>query len=199
MSRPRPVDLLVIGGGPAGHHAVRAFREAGGIGGAALVSADEAVPYHRPPLSKDYLRGEAGEGDLPIENGSWYADHDIDPVLDTFVEDLDPDAREARASSGQRWPYRACVMATGSSPLVPDLPGMDHPDVHYLRSAADGRRLRERASAAGSAVVIGSGFIGCEAAASLAMRGLAVTLVTDEDRPQQGRLGSWGGEQIKSW
>ena len=199
MSQARPVDLLVIGGGPAGHHAVRAFRETGGAGSVALVSADRAAPYHRPPLSKDYLRGEAGEEDLPIEGDSWYVDHDIDLALDTFVEELDPAARIVRSASGVRWRYRSCVVATGSSPVVPELPGVDHPDVHYLRSAADGRRLRERAAAAGSAVVVGSGFIGCEAAASLAMRGLAVTLVTDDDLPQQDRLGFWVGGRIKGW
>ncbi len=199
MPEPQPVELLVIGGGPAGHHAVRAYREAGGAGTVALVSADDAAPYHRPPLSKDYLRGEADDEDLPIEAESWYADNDIDLVLNSSVEELEPAARIARAGAGERWRFRACVVATGSEPLVPELPGTEHPDVHYLRSMDDGKRLRERATAAGSAVVIGSGFIGCEAAASLAMRGLTVTLVTDEDLPQQDRLGYWAGERIKGW
>ncbi len=199
MPAPRPVDLLVIGGGPAGHHAARAFREAGGAGTVALVSADTSAPYHRPPLSKDYLRGEADEQDLPIEGDSWYSEHGIDLVLNTSIDQLDPAARVALGASGERWQYRSCVVATGSAPLTPDLPGADHPGVHYLRSAADGQRLRERAAGAGSAVVIGSGFIGCEAAASLAMRGLTVTLVTDEQLPQQDRLGYWAGERIKEW
>ena len=101
MPEPQPVELLVIGGGPAGHHAVRVYREAGGAGTVALVSADDAAPYHRPPLSKDYLRGAADDEDLPIEAESWYADNDIDLVLNSSVEELEPAARIARAGSGR--------------------------------------------------------------------------------------------------
>jgi NADPH-dependent 2,4-dienoyl-CoA reductase/sulfur reductase-like enzyme len=91
------------------------------------------------------------------------------------------------------------VLATGSEPARPPFDGADHPDVHLLRSAASARRLREAASDARSAIVVGSGFIGCEAAVSLARKGVQVTLFTPESLPQAARLGDIAGKRILHW
>lgn len=193
------IDLLVVGGGPAGQSAVAGYREAGGTGRVLLVTADPHPPYQRPPLSKDYLRGETDEADLPIAPDRWYAEHDIGLLTSTEIVGLDPRRRRATMVSGAAITFAHCILATGSIPTVLPIPGAEHPDVRYLRSLDDARRLRDRAADAASAVVIGSGFIGCEAAASLAMRGLRVDLVTNEPAPQRERLGDAAGQRISAW
>lgn len=90
------------------------------------------------------------------------------------------------------------VLAPGTHPLP--LPVADEDaDVHYLRSLDDARRLHAAATHARSAVVIGSGFIGCEAAASLAFRGVDTVVVTPEDGPQRERLGARASQAISDW
>ena len=189
--------LLVIGGGPAGHAAAAAFREVGGSGRVVLVSAEAVRPYFRPPLSKDYLRGESGEEELPLEDEQFYADRDIELDLGLEVVSLDPDAGTAALSDGRSIEFEQAVLTTGAEPSTLDVPGADR--ALSLRSLASGRSLRERAAAAGTAVVIGSGFIGCEAASSLAARGLTVVQVSRESAPQTKRLGSDVAQRLCNW
>ncbi len=189
--------LLVIGGGPAGHAAAGAFRAAGGSGAVVLVSADSARPYFRPPLSKDYLRGESGEEELPLEDERFYADRDIELDLGLEVVSLDPDTGTATLAGGRTIEFEQAVLATGAQPSTLDVPGADR--ALTLRSLDSGRWLRERAEAAHTAVVIGSGFIGCEAASSLAARGLTVAQVTRESAPQAKRLGDDVADRLSAW
>jgi len=164
-----------------------------------LVSADVHPPYNRPPLSKDYLRGESGPDVLAMEDESFFGDRAIDLQLDRLVVELDPTGKVAVLDDGERLTYSACVLATGSSPVRPPVDGVDHPDVLLLRSRTHAERLRTRAEGAETAVVVGSGFIGCEAAVSLALRGLQVTMATDETRPQEARLGPDVARRIAGW
>ena len=191
--------LVVVGGGPAALEAARAYREAGAGGEVVLVSADEHLPYNRPPLSKDFLRGESAEDDLPLEDGDFYRQHDIEVRLRTQAQALDPGRRVVVLSDGQTLSYGSCILATGASPKPLPVPGADGSGVYYLRSRHQARDLREAAATARSAVVVGSGFIGCEAAASLARRGLAVTLVSMEDGPQAARLGKAASQILRAW
>ena len=190
--------LVIIGGGPAGLEAARAFREAGGTGEIILISADEHAPYNRPPLSKDFLRGDSEEDSLPLEADEFYADHAIELRLGASATVLDTTARTLIVS-GAALRYGACILATGAVPKPLAVRGADGAGVRYLRSRCDARELRQAAASARSAVIVGSGFIGCEAAASLAGRGLAVTLVSAEKQPQAGRLGPAAGERIREW
>jgi 3-phenylpropionate/trans-cinnamate dioxygenase ferredoxin reductase component len=193
--------LVIIGGGPAGLEAARAFREAGAEGDVTLVSVDEHLPYERPPLSKDFLRGESEESQLPIEDEKFYASKSISVKLCTRALELDPDRHRLTLSDGTNLNYGTCILATGASPTTLAVPGGDAPGLFYLRSRHDARRLRQAAAATSShsAVVVGSGFIGCEAASSLARRGLMVTLVTKEERPQVDRLGKQAGRLLRKW
>lgn len=191
--------LLVIGSGPGGVAAATAYRAAGADGPVTLVSADPDPPYERPPLSKDVLRGESRPDDVYLHPAAFYADQQIDLHLNSRVRALGVEDQIVRLQSGAEVGYDTCVLATGSAPVRPPIPGAGLPCVHVLRSRVDGIALRDAASRAGRVVVAGSGFIGCEAAASLAARGLDVVLVTTERRPQQARLGSWAGDRIADW
>ena len=191
--------LVVIGGGPAALEAARSYREAGADGEVVLVSGDEYLPYNRPPLSKDFLRGESQEDALPLEDGDFYRQHDIEVRLRTRAQALDTVGRVVTLSDGRTLGYGCCILATGASPKPLPVRGAEGSAVRYLRSRQQARELRADAAAARSAVVVGSGFIGCEAAASLARRGLAVTLVSMEDGPQAARLGDAAGQLLRVW
>ena len=191
--------LVVVGGGPAALEAVRAYREGGAGGDVVLVSADEHLPYNRPPLSKDFLRGESEEDALPLEDGGFYRRHGIEVRLGTRAQALDTGRRVVTLCDGETLSYGWCILATGAGPKPLPVPGAEGSAVRYLRSRRQARELREAAAAARSAVVVGSGFIGCEAAASLARRGLAVTLVSMEDGPQAARLGEAVSGVLRAW
>jgi 3-phenylpropionate/trans-cinnamate dioxygenase ferredoxin reductase component len=189
--------LLVIGSGPAGVHAATAYLDAGGPRTVCVVSADRHPPYQRPPLSKDVLAGREPVTITPILDDD-PAVGGVELRLATRVAVLDTVRRVARTDDGEQLSYDRLVVATGSSPVP--LPGAD-PDanVFTLRSFADARRIIDGLRDSRTAVVVGSGFIGCEAAASIAARGLRTILVTPESGPQVARLGSWAGDRIAGW
>jgi 3-phenylpropionate/trans-cinnamate dioxygenase ferredoxin reductase subunit len=164
-----------------------------------LVSDDTAPPYFRPPLSKDYLRGESEAGDTELTPATTYTDRGITLLLRQMVTTLSAQERAAQLSSGDRITFKACVLATGSAPKPLPVPGADAPAVAMLRSLDSAKALRSAALDARSAVVVGSGFIGCEAAASLSRRGLDVTVVSTEELPQEKRLGADAGRRIAGW
>jgi 3-phenylpropionate/trans-cinnamate dioxygenase ferredoxin reductase component len=170
-------DIAIVGGGLASARVVSAYREAGGEDAMALLSADTAPPYHRPPLSKRVLRGEAPPESALVEPESWYEEHQIGLRLRTRAEALDLGARELRLAGGDRLGFDRLVIATGAWPRVLDLPGAELDGVRTLRTLDDARALRDRARAASRAVVVGTGFIGLETAASMRSIGTDVTLV----------------------
>ena len=136
-------------------------------------------PYARPPLSKEFLRGETD--DVGLHPAQWYSERRID-LVHTPSTAFTPTHRYVSAD-GRRYPYSALILATGSAPIpTAGSRRRARPSVALL---ADARRLRDSSVGAQSAVVIGAGFIGCEAAASLAMRGIPVTLVAPEAVPQE--------------
>jgi 3-phenylpropionate/trans-cinnamate dioxygenase ferredoxin reductase component len=190
--------LLVIGSGPAGLAAARAYRENRGGGPVRIISADADPPYNRPPLSKDFLRGEIEEDELALVDADFYAEHDIDVQLGRRALAIDPGARTVFLDAGETLGYDTLVIATGASPTPLPVPGADADHVLQLRSLTHARRLRAAADTR-SAIVIGSGFIGCEAAASLRHRGVAVTLITREEQPHQQRLGNQVANRIARW
>jgi 3-phenylpropionate/trans-cinnamate dioxygenase ferredoxin reductase subunit len=184
--------LIVVGSGPAGVSAAEAFRRGNAELPIRILTADTAWPYARPPLSKEFLRGE--DGDVELHPAQWYEDRSIEVSLREPVERIDTAERAVLTRAGRRYPYRSLVLATGSSPATPPVPGGEV--ALQLRSMADAVRLRDAAVRANSAVVIGAGFIGCEAAASLAMQSVATTLVAPEPVPQAARLGAEAGRRI---
>ncbi|WP_246397956.1 NAD(P)/FAD-dependent oxidoreductase [Mycobacterium vicinigordonae] len=184
--------LLVIGSGPAGVSAAASFREHDSDSRVQIFTADADVPYERPPLSKEYLRGETD--DVTLHSADWFTDRAIELNLDCAVERLDLAERTVHIN-GRRHPFNTLVLACGVSPQPPPIPGGHR--ALLLRSLADATALRTAAHGADSAVVIGSGFIGCEAAASLARCNVAVTLVAPEPLPQERRLGADAATRLR--
>jgi len=202
MASPLPDThsaLLIVGSGPAGLSAAKAYRAAGGTGPVRLVTVETHPPYDRPPLSKEFLRGESTADDLPLEDEAFFTDNGIELIQGVEMLGLSVADKRIRVSGERDLPFERCVLALGSRPAVPPIDGVDHDDVLMLRSLDNAVRLRKRALAARSAVVIGSGFIGCEAAVSLARLGLEVTVVTNESRPQVTRLGEQVSDRIVAW
>ncbi|GAB3242780.1 NAD(P)/FAD-dependent oxidoreductase [Kineosporia babensis] len=192
------VDLLVIGGGPAGLSAVRAYREAGGKGRAVLVSADPDAPYDRPPLSKDFLRGDQPEDEMGLLDDGELSRLEVTWASDR-VTSVDTGRKHVGTRDGSGYTYRHCVFATGSNPADLPVPGGDDSALLRLRTLEDGRRLKAAVAGAKTVAVIGSGFIGCEAASSLRRLGLDVVQVTNEFSPQENRLGAEAGARIAGW
>ena len=191
--------VVIVGAGPAGLSCARSYRRSGGAEPVILIGADPDPPYQRPPLSKELLRGESERAQLPLEGGDFYAKESIELRTGTRVTSIDPDRRTIETDSGELLDYGACVLASGSRPSRPELPGIDAEGVLTLRSISDCERLRDAVGEGTRVLVVGSGFIGCEAAISLASRGAEVTQATMESAPQQERLGSEVGERIAGW
>jgi hypothetical protein len=181
--------IVIVGGGPAAQAAAQACREAGGAGPVTILAREADPPYERPPLTKDFLRGESGRDALPLVDRGWYAERAIDLRTGVEVTELDLSASMARAADGEMFPFERLLLATGADPLVPPIPGADGSGVQTMRRVGDAERLAELGRGA-QALVVGSGFIGCEAAASLAMRGAAVTMATLEAAPPRSPGGS---------
>lgn len=190
-------SLVIVGGGAAGHAALKSYRAAGSAGRVVMISEDTASPYNRPPLSKGFLRGESAEDALPLEPPEFYTDGATEVVLSDSVVAIDATAKVVSLRSGGRISFEHCILATGCEPVRLEVPGADF--ALRLRWLDQARELRDRAQSARSAVVIGSGFIGCEAAVSLALRGLRVTMVSPEAGPHRRRLGVAASVLITDW
>jgi NADPH-dependent 2,4-dienoyl-CoA reductase/sulfur reductase-like enzyme len=171
-------ELIVIGGGLTSARAIKAYREAGGDGRIALVSADSTIPYHRPPLSKHYLRGEAAREDTLVEPQAFYDNSDVELVLSTAVVGVEPRERAVATADDRRLRYRKLLIASGVQARQLQVSGAELEGVFTLRSLDDATAIRDAAAAARDAVVVGGGFIGIEAAASLTELQIDVALVS---------------------
>jgi 3-phenylpropionate/trans-cinnamate dioxygenase ferredoxin reductase subunit len=185
--------LIVVGSGPAGVSAAEAFREHNSQDPVLILTDDPALPYARPPLSKEFLRGDADVDDAELHPAQWFDDRNIELVRTAQVDGIDRTQRHVIAG-GKRYSYRSLVLACGAKPSPFPVPGGEN--ALLLRSLSQATTLRAAAAKADSAVVIGAGFIGCEAAASLAMRGVATTQVAPDPAPQAKRLGEDAGSRI---
>jgi 3-phenylpropionate/trans-cinnamate dioxygenase ferredoxin reductase subunit len=182
--------FVIAGASLAGAKAAETLREEGFDGRLVLVGAEDERPYERPPLSKDYLRGEAGREKVYVHDEAFYSDHDIELRLGRTAVSLDASAGELVLDDGDRLGYDRLLLTIGAEPRRLATPGGELDGVHYLRTVEDSDALRERLDRGGAVVVVGAGWIGAEVAASARQRGLEATIVEPASVPLERVLGT---------
>jgi 3-phenylpropionate/trans-cinnamate dioxygenase ferredoxin reductase component len=182
--------FVIVGASLTGAKAAETLRAEGFDERVVLVGAEDERPYERPPLSKDYLRGEAERETVYVHPEGFYADHDIELRLGRTAVSVDVAGSELTLDDGERLRYDRLLLATGAEPRRLSIPGGDLDGVLYLRSVADCDALRGRLDRGGTVVVIGAGWIGAEVAASARQRGLDVTVIEPLTVPLERVLGT---------
>lgn len=184
---------MIVGGGLAAARTAEQLRRSEYSGPITIVSDEVHLPYDRPPLSKEVLRKEVD--DTALKPRQWYDDNDITLRLGSAARSLDTAAQTLTLEDGTTLGYDELVIATGLVPRrIPTIPDLD--GIRVLRTFDESLALREHASAAQRAVIIGAGFIGCEVAASLRSLGVDVVLVEPQPTPLAAVLGEQIGELV---
>jgi NADPH-dependent 2,4-dienoyl-CoA reductase/sulfur reductase-like enzyme len=171
-------DVVIVGTGHGGAQAAIALRQHGHEGSILMIGRDDAPPYERPPLSKEYLAGDKGFERIMIRPEAFWAQKDIALRLGAAVTAIDPAAHRLTLADGGQVTYRKLIWSGGGDPRRLPLPGAVLPGVFYVRDKRDADAMMQAlANGASRAVVIGGGYIGLEAAAVLRKLGCAVTLI----------------------
>jgi len=178
--------VVIVGAGRCGASAAETLSYAGFGGRVVLIGEEDEPPYERPPLSKEYLRGEQDPDSLLVRPRRWYAEAGIDLRTGVTVTSLDCGSRTVALSDGERLGYSRLLLATGGRPRT--LPG-EHGRVLYLRTLADADRLRSELASCEHIVIVGAGFIGAETTASARALGVEVTILEVLDVPLSNALG----------
>lgn len=175
--------LVIVGAGQAGFALAARLRALKDTRPITLVGAEEVHPYQRPPLSKKYLLGEMTFDRLTYRPDEWYAEHDVEVRLSTFVEEIDRSGRRIRMQDGSFLDYHTLALTTGAAPReLPAAIGGDLDGVHVMRSKRDADDLAAEMRPGRRLLVIGGGYIGLEAAAVARHLGVEVTLIEMADR-----------------
>ena len=185
--------FVIVGAGLAGGKAAETLRAEGFDGRVVLLGAEPDRPYERPPLSKDYLRGEAERDAAYVHPETFYAEQDIELRREVTVDALDLSTSQVLLGD-ERLDYTRLLLATGAEPRRLPVPGADLDGVHYLRDFGDSDALRARIQASARVAVVGAGWIGAEVAASARQMGNEVTLIEQLDVPLERVLGREVGE-----
>ena len=197
-SADMPQSVVIVGGGAAGNAAAEALRHKGYSGALTMLSTDEILPCDRPNLSKNFLAGVTSDASNLLRSAEFYIQHDIDLRLGAQVVAVDTESRHVRLADGRSHDYDALLLATGAEPVRLDIPGVDLPHVHYLRTLAEARALVGELLGAKRAVVIGASFIGLEVAASLRVRDIDVQVVGTEMTLMEKVLGPEVGNYLRN-
>jgi 3-phenylpropionate/trans-cinnamate dioxygenase ferredoxin reductase component len=186
--------FVIVGAGLAGGKAAEALREQGYDGRLTLIGSEQHRPYERPPLSKAYLARSEPLEKAYVHPAGWYAEHDVDLRTGSTVTAIDRDGHRIRLADGTELGYRKLLLATGSSPRMLPLPGLDAANVYTLRTATDSDALAESFARISRLLVIGAGWIGLEAAAVAVQDEVEVTIVEAAELPLLRVLGPELGE-----
>jgi 3-phenylpropionate/trans-cinnamate dioxygenase ferredoxin reductase subunit len=181
---------VIVGASLTGAKAAETLRQEGFDGRVVMIGTEEERPYERPPLSKDYLRGEVGREKVYVHDEGFYSEHDIELRLGTTAVDLNASRKELTLDDGDRLSYDRLLLATGSEPRRLTIPGRELDGVLSLRSVHDSDLLHERMDRGGAVVVVGAGWIGSEVAASARQRGLDVTVIEPASVPLERVMGA---------
>lgn len=181
--------FAILGAGAAGAHAAETLREVGYQGRVVMVTSEDQLPYDRTWLSKDYFIGQVAREQVPLRSSEFYKDHSIEVLLNKQAVRVDVGAKIISFKDGDTLNYDALLLATGGKPRQLDVPGKELQNIFTLRSFEDTDRILATAHKGARAVVIGSSFIGMEAAAGLTQQGLKVTVVAPGSLPFKKILG----------
>lgn len=180
--------LVIVGASLTGAKAAEAIREAGFGGKVILLGSEDQPPYERPPLSKDYLRGEADEKPFVFDE-EFYTGKDVELHTGTNVTAIDPETSTVAIDGSPEVSFDRLLIATGAEPRHLPLPGADLDGIVYLRTIEDSDNLAERLGEGTRVTVVGAGWIGSEVAASARQKGCEVTMIAPEDVPLERVLG----------
>jgi 3-phenylpropionate/trans-cinnamate dioxygenase ferredoxin reductase subunit len=187
MTKP---TFVIVGASLAGAKAAEELRTCGFDGRIVLIGAEPEQPYERPPLTKDYLRGESERDKAHVHPADFYQQHEIELITGVPVTAVDPGRSQVTLADGRGLGYDRLLLATGAEPRRLRIPGADLVGIYYMRTLADCDLLRERLAGGGHVVVVGAGWIGSEIAASARQRGCEVTVVDPMALPNERIFGT---------
>ena len=182
--------FIIVGASMAGAKAAEELRVRGFEGRVLLVGSESERPYERPPLTKDYLRGESERAKTFVHEEGFYREHEIELLTGTTATAIDTRSSRLTLDDGRELGFDRLLLATGAEARRIPIPGAELDGVHALRTLADCDALRRRLARGGHAVVVGAGWIGSEFAASARQQGLKVTLVDPNQRPNERIFGA---------
>ena len=185
-----PSSVLIVGGGAAGLAAADMLRRKGYNGPVVLISADDAAPYDRPNVSKDYLQEPIPDEWMNLRLPDFYREQRIDLILNARASSLDTQKKQVQLEDGRTYPFGGLLLATGAEVNKLPILGASESDLFYVRTWSDARAIVKRAETSKHVVVVGASFIGLEVAASLRSRGLDVHVVARENQPFERTLGA---------
>jgi 3-phenylpropionate/trans-cinnamate dioxygenase ferredoxin reductase subunit len=177
----QPSRIVIIGAALAGASAAIALRDQGYQGELTVIGEEGELPYERPPLSKAVLIGERDEPDWVAEEAT-YEDKGISLKFGTTATRIDR-SRKVVVASRTEYPYDKLLIATGAGSRRLDLPGADLDGLLTLRTLEESLALRERFTEGARIVIVGGGWIGCEAAAAARQHGANVTMIEPRSQP----------------
>ncbi len=177
----KSADFLLIGGGLASANAAETLRKEEAKGKIVIISGDNSLPYHRPPLSKGFLLGKQKKESILILKESYLREQKIDVILGTKVLAVHPESNIVETDKAGEFNFKKLLIATGCSPKRLGVPGADLPGIFYLRTIPDAEALKEAMAGAKRAVVVGGSFIGTELASSFTKSGIQTTIITQEN------------------
>ncbi len=198
---PRRVEYLLIGGFAAGYCAAE-LRKRGADGDILLVGREPEPPYERPPLSKEYVRGDAKREDAYVNPVAWYEENGVELLTGTNVMSLDPESRTVKLQGGEEVEFGKALIATGANVNILQVDGSNLDRIRYLRTFGNSDNIREDAEKADRVVLVGGSYIGCEVAASLKSKGTDCAIVMMEEvalsRTFGEEVGRWFHELLES-
>jgi 3-phenylpropionate/trans-cinnamate dioxygenase ferredoxin reductase subunit len=198
----RKVDFLIVGGGMAGAHCAKELRDRGAEGSVLLVGREPEPPYERPPISKEYLRGDAERADAYVNPPEWYEQNAVELASGRNVMSLDSEARTVKLQGGEEVGFDKALIATGALVNILRVEGAENEGIHYLRAFGNSDAIRADAVGEGHVVLIGGSYIASEVAASLTTRGASCTMIAIEDvalsRSFGADAGRWFQGQLES-
>lgn len=198
----RKVDFLLIGGGMASAHCAVELRRRGAEGSILLVGREPEPPYERPPLTKEYLRGESDREAAYVREPAWYEQNAVELRTRINVMSLDGEARTVKLQDGEEVAFDKALIATGAMVNLLRVEGAALEGIHYLRTFGNSDAIRAEAEKAEHIVLVGGSYIGCEVAASLTAIGKKCTIVMMEEVALSRTFGENAGrffqEQLES-